>query len=65
MSETILERTSYSHYASLGALMFLEHYENFDDKVKSKKINKIVIKDSTIYCGMVSIISILVRGVIS
>ena len=27
MSETILERTSDSHYANLSALMFLEHYE--------------------------------------
>ena len=27
MSETILERTSDSHYAALSALMFLEHYE--------------------------------------
>ena len=27
MSETILERTSDSHYANLSALMFLENYE--------------------------------------
>ena len=26
MSETILERTSDSHYANLSALMFLENY---------------------------------------
>jgi len=26
MSETILERTSDSHYANLSVLMFLEHY---------------------------------------
>ena len=27
MSETILERTSDSHYANLGVLMFLERYD--------------------------------------
>ena len=43
MSETILERTSDSHYANLSALMFLEHYETGKNIVKSKNVKKIVI----------------------
>ena len=65
MSETILERTSDSHYANLSAFMFLEHYGTAKMIGKSKNVKKFVIKDSTFYCGMVSIISIPVRGVIS
>ena len=64
MSETILERTSDSHYANLSALMFLEHYET-EKYSKIEKCQENCYKDSTIYCGMVSIISIPVRGVIS
>ena len=65
MSETILERTSDSNYANLSALMFLEHYETAENIVKSKNRKKIVMSDSTIYCGMVSFTSIPVRGIIS
>ena len=64
MSETILERTSDSHYANLGELMFLEHMK-LSKYSKIEKCQENCYKDSTIYCGIVSIISIPVRGAIS
>ena len=64
MSETILERTSDSHYVNLSELMFLEHCELLKYS-KIEKCQENCYKDSTIYYGMVSIISIPVRGIIS